>query len=143
MALIFFVESMFSQKTVEDYGYKSSQIDYLGSSIEFVVKSKKGEEKAKKPLFIFIQGSLAKPLIKYDDNDIYYSPFPFSEKLLMDNYHLIAINKPGVPLIENKKNLSSQGEFVDAETGLPSKEYTENNNLEYYTKRNLKVNGDA
>ncbi|MBQ0739776.1 hypothetical protein J9332_36340, partial [Aquimarina celericrescens] len=98
---------------------------------------------AKKPLFIFIQGSLAKPLIKYDDNDIYYSPFPFSEKLLMDNYHLIAINKPGVPLIENKKNLSSQGEFVDAETGLPSKEYTENNNLEYYTKRNLKVNGDA
>lgn len=130
---------LFGQTAVENFGYRHFQIEYLGDNVEFIVKSKKGEEKNRKPLLIFIQGSLAKPLIKYKNDGNHYPPFPFSEQLFTDKFHLVAINKPGVPLLENENNLSKRGEFVDIRTGLPFLGYTKNNNLEYYTERNGKV----
>lgn len=137
--LLFISSHLFGQKTVEDFGYKHFQIKYLGENVDFIVKSKKGEELIKKPLLIFIQGSLAQPLIKYKDDGTYYSPFPFSENIFLDEFHLIVIGKPGIPIIENVKNLSEEREFVDSLSGLPPTKYTTNNNLEYYYKRNNKV----
>jgi pimeloyl-ACP methyl ester carboxylesterase len=139
LALFLLPIVLYGQKEVEDFGYRSFQIKYLNEPVELIIKSKKGEDSIRKPLFIFFQGSLAKPLVTYNDKGVFFSPFPFSEELVIENYHLVAISKPGVPLIENKKNLNSHGEFIDPKTRLPSLLYTENNNLEYYTTRNSQI----
>ena len=136
---IIFIQNTFAQKKVENFGYTHHQIEFNSDNVDFIVKSKKGDEDKKKPILIFIQGSLAKPLIKYTDKGNHYSPFSFSEEIFTDEFHLISINKPGVPLISNKSELRENGEFRDNVTNLPPKEYTENANLTYYTERNNKV----
>ena len=132
-------QNTIAQKQVEDFGYVHHQIQFQSDIVDFIVKSKKGDENKKKPILIFIQGSLAKPLIKYTDKGSHYAPFPFSEKIYINEFHLICINKPGVPLIANKSELSKNGDFRDSKTNLPPKEYTERANLEYYVERNDKV----
>lgn len=139
LIVIIFIQNTFAQKKVEDFGYTHHQIKFNSEKVDFVVKSKKGDEEKKKPILIFIQGSLAKPLIKYTDQGIHYSPFSFGEEIFIDEFHLISINKPFIPLIINKSELSKNGEFVDSITNLPPKEYTDRANLVYYTERNNKV----
>src|SRR5690606_17766410 len=133
---VLFFQHTFAQQTVEDFRYTHYQIELQPDKVYFNAKSKKGEENKKKPILIFIQGSLAKPLIKYTDKGNHYPPFPFSEEIFTDEFHLICINKPGVPLIINKSKLSENGEFRNNETNLPPKEYTERANLYFYTERN-------
>lgn len=130
-------QETFAQKNVKDFGYSHHKIEFQSDTIDFIVKSKKGDENIKKPILIFIQGSLAKPLIKYTDKGNHYSPFPFSEKIYTDEFHIVCINKPGVPLIANKSELSKSGEFIkENKTNLPPKEYTERANLNFYVERN-------
>ncbi|WP_286778686.1 MULTISPECIES: alpha/beta hydrolase family protein [Sphingobacterium] len=136
---ILFFQTTFAQKKVEDFGYVHHQINFRSDKVDFIVKSKKGEERQKKPILIFIQGSLATPLIKYSDTGIHYPPFPFNAEILTDAFHLIAINKPGVPLIINKSKLSKNGESINSDTKLPPEEYTEHANLDFYVERNNKI----
>ena len=128
-----------AQQTVEDFGYRRLSFEYQGDSVDILVKSKKGEAAKKKPVLILIRGSLAKPLVKFNDDGGHYPPFPFKQNIFLDQYHLICISKPGLPLIANKSVLSKRGEFIDPTTGrLPAK-YVRNNFLEYYVARNSKV----
>ncbi|MDP5092491.1 MAG: alpha/beta hydrolase [Polaribacter sp.] len=133
------LQNSLAQKSVEDFGYRHFSISFQNDSVDFIVKSKVGDELKKKPLFIFIQGSQAKPLIKYDKNGAHYSPFSFSEKIFRDKFHLVCINKPNIPLIIEKSQLGKNGEFTDNISNEPPKEYTKKANLIYYTERNNKV----
>ena len=133
---ILIAQNTFAQKTVEDFGYTHHQIDFQSDKVDFIVKSKKGEENIKKPILIFIQGSLAKPLIKYTDKGNHFSPFSFSTEIFTEEFHLISINKPGVPLIINKSELADNEEFRDSKSNLPPKNYNEKANLDFYTERN-------
>lgn len=137
--ILFIICSVSAQPTVSDFGYTFHQIEYNNTKVEFIVKSKKGEEMVKKPILLFIQGSLPKPLIKYNDSGTHFSPFPFRDSILTDKFHLVCINKPGIPSIANTKDLTKSGEYKSNSTGLPTNEYTTNENLPYYVDRNLKV----
>ncbi len=131
--------SIFAQKTVEDFGYTHKSIEYLGDTVDFIVSSKKGEKLKKKPILILIQGSLAKPLIKYNDDGGHFPPFSFQQGIFLDSFHLISIKKPGLPLISNVKELNRKGEFVDPITQERPKEFSDKNYLEYYVERNAEV----
>ncbi|MDY3345652.1 alpha/beta hydrolase [Riemerella anatipestifer] len=108
-------------------------LNYKGTRVEYIVLSKKGEKDIKKPLLVFCQGSLAQPIIRVNDNGI-MPLFPFEENILLDNFHVIIISKPGIPLKVNIINLKS--DFSFPKNGNPPVEYIRNNNLNYYYKRN-------
>ena len=126
---IFLTISVFSQQP----NVKKDSIEYKNTVVKYVILSKRGEEKKRKPLFIFCQGSLARPL-KILADDASYPFLPFSEEILLQKYHIIIISKPGIPLEVNVKDLKR--DYTYPKTGLPSQEYILNNSLEYYYKRN-------
>ena len=68
----------FAQKIPEDFGYRHIKMKYLDDPVDIIVISKPGEEKTAKPLFLFCQGSLPQPVVKYDETGL-YGTLPFDE----------------------------------------------------------------
>lgn len=126
--------SIFGQKIPQDFGYKNLKFNYKKEVVEIILKSKNNEENIKKPLFFWCQGSLPQPVIKYNDNGI-YSVVPFDENDFLENYHLVIVGKPGIPIIADVKNLKGTYSILNDSLQVP-KEYSERNYLDYYVKRN-------
>lgn len=126
---LFFFFYLFSQK----YEIRKFETNYKKTKVCYIVLSKTGEKLKKKPIFFFCQGSLAQPLIKTENNKI-YPILPFDENIILEKFHIVIVNKPGIPLEENIDNLASNYSYP--KSGLPSEDYIINNNLDYYYKRN-------
>ncbi|WP_350290670.1 hypothetical protein [uncultured Croceitalea sp.] len=129
---------LMAQNTPQDFGYRHFEIPYAEEIVDVLVYSKIGEEAFKKPLFIFCQGSLAIPLLAYNDSNIFH-PTPFSRKLIQENYHLVVIGKPGIIVTAHLDSLSPSREYVSKGSGLPPTTYTAQNFLNFYVERNIKV----
>lgn len=138
--LLLFSISIFGQKA-EDFGFRHLQTIYKGDTVDILIKSKKGEEQIKKPIFLFCQGSLPVPLIiTYNENGktgIFRIPV-FNPDSLSKNYHIVIISKPYVPLISDKKFLTSELNFADSLGNFYS-DYTKRNFLDYYVDRDIQV----
>ncbi|MGJ7030374.1 hypothetical protein [Niabella hirudinis] len=80
-------------KTPEDFDYPYIKINFNGDPVDVLIKSKKGNEDIKKPLFLFFQESMPQPLIKTDGKDT-CGVFPFNQDGLAEFYHLAIIRKP-------------------------------------------------
>lgn len=126
--------SVFAQKTPEDFGFKHLVYSYKNEKVDIIIKSKVGEENIAKPLFFWCQGSLPQPIIKYDANGM-FGTFPFDVNDFLDNYHIVIIGKPGIPIISDVKDLKKNYCFLNEDSTIP-KYYSDKNYLEYYTKRN-------
>jgi len=124
-------------KTAKDYGYTHLVYNYKDDKVDILIKSKKGEENVKKPLFFFCQGSLPKPLIKYSEQGD-YPVFPFDTDSLSQKYHLVIVGKPYIPLIANAKTLGREFTYVDSTGNFP-KQYSDRNLLTYYVDRNIEI----
>jgi dienelactone hydrolase len=135
--LLFNANSYSQNKQAEDYGFKHLQIIYQRDTVDILVKSKRGDEQKNKPLFLFCQGSLPQPLIKYDEQGI-YSVFPFNPDSLAIDYHLAIISKPGIPFFSNIKLLGKDFTYTDSSGNFPKK-YIKRNLLDYYVNRNIEV----
>jgi dienelactone hydrolase len=121
----------------EDYGFTHLQTIYKGDTVDILIKSKKGDEKIRKPLFFFCQGSLPQPLIKYDEQGI-FSVFPFNTDSLTIDYHLVIVSKPYIPVVCSVNALKSDFTYTDSSGKFPKK-YLDRNLLDYYVGRNIKV----
>ena len=126
------------QKTAVDFGYRHLTILYGKDSVEVLVRSKPGEELKKKPLFLFVQGSLPIPLIKCDGSKT-YGVFPFKPDEYLADFHLAIISKPGVPLVAQVKDLRPGFMWVDPKTKTFPQAYCQRNYLAYYVARNTAV----
>ncbi|HEX7584485.1 MAG TPA: hypothetical protein VF373_07330 [Prolixibacteraceae bacterium] len=135
--LLLTIYSFGQNKRPEAYGFRRFQIIYKGDIVDVLIKSKKGEENIRKPLFFFCQGSLPKPLIKYDGKGV-YGVFPFNPDSLTIKYHLVIVSKPNIPLIMDVKALSKSFDYIDS-TGHYPKQYSDRNLLDYYVNRNIKI----
>lgn len=136
-----FVSALCFAQTPEEFGFRHLQTIYQGDTVDILIKSKKGEEQIKKPLFVFCQGSLPIPLIiKYDEGGQkgIFNVFVFDTKALSEDYHLAIINKPFIPIIADQKSLSKDFTFSDSTDKYPV-DYTKRNHLEYYVQRNIQV----
>lgn len=139
--LLFIISSYGQNELPKDYGFKHLQIIYKADKVDVLIKSKKGEEQSKKPLFLFCQGSLPIPLIvKYNDNGKkgIYPLFVFNPDSLANEYHLAIVNKPYIPLIADQKTLNPDLTYSDSIGKFPGK-YIERNLLDYYVDRNIAV----
>ena len=134
---------LFSQKPIpEDWGYTHIPFVFEGDTVDIIVLSAgKNHENYKKPLFLFLQGSLPRPLFSYSNSgDLYGSPYPFNPMAHFKDYHFVTIGKPGVPLIAKSEELAKPYyNFVDQETGSFPRKYCQNNHLDYYVRRNKAV----
>lgn len=142
ITLLFTISLYGQNKRPEDYGFKLLQTIYKGDTVDILIKSKKGDEQKKKPLFLFCQGSLPIPLIiKYNDSsgkEGIYNVFVFNPDSLSNEYHLAIVNKPNVPLMVDQKSLSSDMTYSDSTNKFPKK-YIERNLLDYYVDRDIAV----
>lgn len=139
ISFIIFSQTIFGQKTksAKDFGYTHITFNYKNDNVDILIKSAKGEENIKKPLFIFCQGSLPMPLIKFNESEV-YGIFPFNPDILTKKYHLVIVSKPYIPLIVDTRKLSPSLNYIDS-TGRFPKEYSDRNLLNYYVDRNIKI----
>ncbi len=141
VALFFTISSYGQNERPEDYGFRHLQTIYKGDTVDILIKSKKGDEQKKKPLFLFCQGSLPIPLIiKYNENGKkgIYNVFVFNPDSLANDYHLAIINKPSIPLLADQKSLGTDLTYSDSSGKYPRK-YIERNLLDYYVDRDISV----
>ena len=138
--LLFIINApVFAQKNkAEDFGFRHLQTFYKEDTVDILIKSKKGDELKRKPIFFFCQGSLPRPLI-IKDGDKAFRVFPFQTDSLENDYHLVIIGKPFIPLIAETKFLGQNYVYEDPKTGKTPKEYNNRNLLDYYVDRNLKI----
>lgn len=124
------------QKTAADFGYRYFKTSFQNDTVEILIKSKKGDENKRKPLFLFCQGSLPIPLIIYDEeggNRV----FPFDIDSLCEDFHLAIIGKPSIPVIAHIKELNSDMTFFDPITKKFPNNYSKKNYLNFYVVRNI------
>lgn len=126
------------EKNPEDFGLQHIAYTYNGDPVDILIKSKKGEENIKKPLFFLCQGSLPQPLIRYDGRG-QYPTFHFNTDSLAQKYHLVIVGKPYIPLMVEIKDLDKKSQTYIDSTGKVPVEYTDRNYLSYYTNRNITV----
>ncbi len=126
----------FAQKIPEDFGYRHIKMKYLDDPVDIIVISKPGEEKIAKPLFLFCQGSMPQPVVKYDETGL-YGTLPFDETPFLEDFHIVIIGKPIIPIVSNVKKLGREYMFLkDNEKEIPPKGYIDRNYLDYYVFRN-------
>jgi pimeloyl-ACP methyl ester carboxylesterase len=135
--IFFYTVSFGQEKRPEDFGFRHLRTIYKGDTVDILVKSKKGEELKPKPLFLFCQGSLPQPLIKYDEKGM-FGVFTFNPDDLAVDYHLAIISKPGVPVVARINTLGQEYTYSDGSGAFP-KAYTDRNHLDYYVNRNIQV----
>jgi dienelactone hydrolase len=135
--IFFYTVSAGQVKRAEDFGFRHLQTIYKGDTVDILVKSKKGEELNPKPLFLFCQGSLPQPLIKYDEKGM-FGVFTFNPDSLTGDYHLVIVSKPYVPIVADIKTLGQEYTYNDS-SGAFIKAYTDRNYLDYYVGRNIQV----
>lgn len=136
--IITFNNSFGQNHTIEEFGFRRFNILFQGDTINILMKSKKGDEQLKKPLFLFCQGSLPMPLCVYEQNKL-YSTFPFSTDSLEVYYHIAIISKPYIPLLVSKNLLDQNFIYHDSVTNKIPKKYSDRNILDYYVNRNIKA----
>jgi len=126
----------YAQKVPEDFGYRHLIFKYQNDPVDVIVISRKGDERVRKPLLLFCQGNLPQPILKYDEKGL-YGTLPFDETRFLDEFHIVMINAPFVPVISNTNKLGTDFMyFKDFEKKIPTKGYTERNYLDYYVFRN-------
>ncbi len=138
LLLLFFSSQTTAQtRSAKDWGCTHLTYSYKGDPVDILICSKSGEEKVKKPLFLFAQGSLPRPLLKYSEAGD-YPVFPFDTKEMTEKYHLVIVGKPYIPLIANTATLDKEFNYIDA-SGKTPKEYSDRNFLTYYSNRNIAI----
>ena len=131
---LFLTLTIFAQNKPEDFGYKHLIFQYKKLEVNVIVKPKKGEESIQKPLFFWWQGSMAQPVLKYDERGL-YGTFPFDENDFLTDYHLVVVGKPGIPIISDVNDLGKDYQYLINNDSVP-KIYSDNNYLDYYVNRN-------
>lgn len=140
LSSILFINTLFlfGQSNLAEIGWREFSVLYNGDTVRFIVKSKKGEENIRKPLFLFCQGSLPRPLsIIKDDGSVWLIATPFTlPKYFLDEYHFVIISKPYVPLTLTK-NLIDERYCYNPDDGKVLKKFAEREFLNYYVERNI------
>lgn len=126
-------------KIPQDFGYRHLSFKYLNDPVDVIVISKSGEERVAKPLLFFCQGNEPEPIVKYDQKGL-HSILPFDENPFLQQFHLVIIAPPFIPVIAHSNQLDKDFRYwKDADSKLPPKGFSERNYLDYYVFRNNSI----
>nr|WP_305032903.1 alpha/beta fold hydrolase [Hymenobacter sp. CA1UV-4] len=124
-----------ARRSPESFGYRQLVVMFGRDSVQVLLLSKPGEEKLKKPLLLWEQGSIPTPLVLYDEHGL-YTPFGFHPKKVLESCHIAIISKPGIPLTFDVTGQDPNAIF--RETSPPAY-YCARNYLDYYVRRDEAV----
>jgi len=121
--------------------YTAFNLKDKNSTIEFLVYET--DLTHKKPVLLFLQGSLPIPLINLDDEGNYHYSIleNFDVEKITKHFHLVAISSPFTPLVAKYDQITEQGFYVP-DTSKPREfdvNYLKNDKMEVYTERIDKV----
>ena len=139
--LTLLVAPVFAQKIKkpEDAGYTLIKLASAAEdSIQFLVNGTGADLQRKKPVFLFIQGSLPNPLLLYDEKNV-YGVFPFKISDYRDSFHFVVVSKPGLPVMADTRTLDAQMCYKDKATGRFPAKYVANNHLDFYVQQHREV----
>ena len=122
-------------RSPESFGYRRLTVMFGRDSVQVLLMSKPGEEKLKKPLLLWVEGSLPTPLVLYDERGD-FPVFPFRPKKVLETCHLAIISKPGIPLTFD---VTGQDPNVIFQRRQPPAYYCARNYLDYYVRRDEAV----
>jgi pimeloyl-ACP methyl ester carboxylesterase len=138
--ILFLVQISFgqNQKIINNQAIQFS-LKQKNDTIDFILVDTKTD--AKKPIFLFCQGSLPMPLfVKPEKEEMWMigggiTNFDLNE--IKKNYHLIVISMPKTPVIANGKDLNKSYCYIPNpnEPDEFDKEYVKSDYLENYEKR--------
>ncbi|MDR3226770.1 MAG: hypothetical protein LBT56_03770, partial [Prevotellaceae bacterium] len=138
VGLIFCCQTVFAQNqlTVENIKQINAQLFCLTTPTDTIEFIKSDTINRKKPLFLFIQGSLPKPIIEDNgNNDYYLVGFNFYVNILK-GFNVVVIAMPNTPAIAKNKDLDNQGSYVKSEKPYDyDKTYMKRNVIETYVER--------
>lgn len=140
LLLALFSIPVFSQKIAkpEDAGCTLIKLaSATEDSVQFLVNGTGADLQRKKPVFLFIQGSLPNPLLLYDEH--VYGVFPFKTGAYRDSFHFVVVSKPGIPVIADTRTLDAQMCYKDKATGRFPAKYVANNHLDFYVQQHREV----
>ena len=130
-----------ASRPLEDFGYRHLVVPFGKETVDLLVQSKKGEEQLKKPLLLWCQGSLPRPLVLYNEGGP-LRVFPFATRAGADSLvarcHLVVIGKPGIPLAGDLKD-QVDASYIDKTTRHPPAYFCQRDYLDYYVRRNEAV----
>jgi len=137
--ILLWAECVMAQDSIQiPSEFRYYKISYHGDPVEFLIKSRKGEENVKKPILLFCQGSQPKPLIIFYDAHHFYKVFVFNTDSLEKYFHLVIVSKPYIPILTQKENLDKGMNYQDS-SNKNLKEYFKRNFIDYYTRRDIAV----
>ncbi|OGX85062.1 dienelactone hydrolase family protein [Hymenobacter glacialis] len=121
------------RRTPAEFGFRHLVVMYGRDSVDVLVLSQPGEEKQKKPLLFWVQGSLPTPLVLYDRQGA-FPVFPFHPKAVLKNCHLVIVSKPGIPLMADVEGRDPNQMFGRT---APPPYYCARNYLDYFVQRDV------
>jgi dienelactone hydrolase len=119
----------------EEFGYRHQVVMFGRDSVDVLLLSQPGEEQLKKPLLLWVQGSLPTPLVLYNHRGA-YPVFPFHPKAVLKTCHLAVISKPGIPLTADVEGRDPNRVFRESP---PPAYYCARNYLDYFVRRDVAV----
>ncbi|WP_201982425.1 alpha/beta hydrolase family protein [Hymenobacter rubidus] len=126
-------QSKAAARTPAEFGYRQVVVMFGRDSVQVLLLSKPGEEQLKKPLLLWVQGSLPTPLVLYDQHGA-FPVFPFHPKKVLERCHLVIISKPGLPLTADVTGQNANEMFRERQ---PPAYYCARNYLDYYVRRDM------
>lgn len=134
LSIIFFLIhlNLFSQNEEEKYisqnGFYKINIRSKKDTISFLTTNK--DKKTAKPTILFLQGSLAKPIIFHDSSGASVTAFPFEIEEYVKKFNFIIIARHGIPIVGSYET-DTEG-YLDKDGKVPV-EYIKKDNLKYRT----------
>ena len=77
----------------EDYGCFLIPFEFEGDTVNILIRPNLEDYNKKKPLLLFIQGSMPQPLLKYNERGR-LNTFPFDENIFVKDYHCLLYTSP-------------------------------------------------
>ncbi len=125
-----------AKRIPEDFGYKHLTLSYQNDKVDLIVISKKGEDKMPKPILFYCQGNLPQPVIIYDQKGLLCT-LPFCEAPFLDEYHIVIVSNPSIPIIANANSLDENQLYKNnSDSKMFFKKFMDRNYLDYFVFRN-------
>lgn len=133
--------SVNAQQVVPGTSYTQFSLKSKTDTIDFVVAET--DLTAKKPIFLFAQGSMPLPLfVEFPGQGVYPLPLGnFDLNTLNKHYHVVVISMPKIPVLVNKSQVNSNYCYMADSTNPNSipDEYLKADYLDNYIARATKV----
>jgi pimeloyl-ACP methyl ester carboxylesterase len=130
-----FAQKAPARRGPEEFGYRHTVVMFGRDSVNVLLLSQPGQEAVRKPLLLWVQGSLPMPLVLYDQRGA-YPVFPFRPKKVLESCHLAIISKPGILLTADVAGRNPNEMFGQTQ---PPPYYCARNYLDYYVRRDEAV----